>query len=60
MNGGAEMAYSKIPTEERTYTEMPVRELYYEEQEAARLFLALEKQEREELLEFLRALTEGR
>lgn len=54
------MTYSKMLTEERTYIEMPVRELTYEEREAAQLFLSLEKQEREELLEFLRALTEGR
>lgn len=54
------MTYSKMFTEKRTYTEIYVRELTYEEREAAQLFLALEKQEREELLEFLRALTEGR
>lgn len=47
-------------TEERIYAEIHARELTYEEREAAQIFLSLEKQEREELLEFLRALTEGR
>lgn len=54
------MTYSKMFTEERTYAEIRVRELTYAEREAAQIFLSLEKQEREELLEFLRALAEGR
>lgn len=54
------MTYSKLLTEERTHNEVLIRKLTNEEREAAQLFLSLEKREREELLEFLRALTEGR
>lgn len=54
------MMYSKMLTEEWAHAEILTQELDYEEREATQLFLALEKQEREELLEFLKALTEGR